>query len=123
MYIKRMYIRSYVQRHRDWPPCILDPLGPEGFQEAQRRKCDPEGMAVQNAGYTVTIQDYVYVDLLPNLELDGIEHYTQFLTDKTIALCQSSVLESYIHQELGRHQVTPSLHVSYGRRTWIREIS
>ena len=94
--IKRAYIRSYIQKNGSWPPVQLNSLCPDAFKAAQQTNTDPEGLVIGKSHGTVSSDDYVYVDLLPNMELDRLEHYVQYLTDKTLAVTRSQVLTHYL---------------------------
>ncbi|APG78770.1 RNA-dependent RNA polymerase [Sanxia atyid shrimp virus 4] len=91
------YIRSYILKHRKWPPCIIQPEAGKWLHSAKERNLDPYHPNIQKQYGSGTFEEFTYVDLEPVKELDQLLHYTQYLKDKTVTLEKSKIFRHYIN--------------------------
>ncbi|DAZ90596.1 polymerase [Supella longipalpa mononega-like virus 2] len=101
-YIKENYIRNNILRHGKWPPAVLNSAScPKGLQMAFIMNKDPNTAFIREKYGVTKISDYVYVDLLPNMQYAKLENAIPYLKDKTISVLRSQVFASYFKSKLG----------------------
>lgn len=95
----QMFIKSHILRHSEWPPVILDPLTPQYLVISRAQGRDPAATA-RRMGYAgASHDDYVFVTLLPMMELNKLDHYTQYLKDRAISLMRDTVIRNYVQKD------------------------
>nr|UHR49767.1 MAG: RNA-dependent RNA polymerase [Hangzhou altica cyanea chuvirus 1] len=96
---KADYIKKSVSRHKKWPPStIISSSAPKALVYAKLYGKDPDCLWIRSRYGSVKIQDYVFVELLPNMVFSKLENIIPYLKDKTISLMKSSVLIKYINR-------------------------
>lgn len=95
-YFKRDYIKKHIHKFKKWPPARLTPPHtPKGLAMAFIHNVDPDNLQNIAKHGATDISDYIYVELLPNMQFHKLENIIPHLKDKTISLLRSDVISYY----------------------------
>ncbi|AVM87275.1 L protein [Wenling fish chu-like virus] len=92
------FIRNYYARNGKWPPVEIDAEAPVALQEAYRLQKEPGSSMIKRRHGVIRTEDYVYVSLGKVLEFNQLEHYLQYLKDKTITVLRQPVIRTYVER-------------------------
>lgn len=99
-YIKENYIRNHILRYKRWPLCQIADVGcPRPLLHAYVMNMDPKKDYIRRKYGEVKIDDYDYIELLPNERFHKLDNIIPYLKDKTISLMRSKVLKLALDQE------------------------
>lgn len=99
-YMKQNYIRNYIQQNGRWPPCQLNsPNAPKALVQSFLLGKDPHSQYILNNHGNVSVEDYVFIDILPNMQYHKLENAIPYLKDKTISVLRSKVWDMYIKNQ------------------------
>nr|QPL15312.1 RNA-dependent RNA polymerase [Orthopteran chu-related virus OKIAV152] len=112
-YIKQNYIRNHIQKEGRWPPAQINSKdAPHPLVRAFVMNLDPHCQYILTKFGEVRIEDYTYIDILPNMQYNKLENSIPYLKDKTISVLRSKVMTNYI-QATGQ-----GMQEKHAQQTW-----
>ncbi|QHX39760.1 RNA-dependent RNA polymerase [Herr Frank virus 1] len=94
------FIRNYIVKNGEWPPVETLKGCPQIFLEAIRLRKDPNSPTLLKRYPKPSIDDYVFIELGQIYELDRLQHYAQYLKDKSITVLRDKAIACYINREI-----------------------
>ncbi|AVM87272.1 L protein [Guangdong red-banded snake chuvirus-like virus] len=96
------FIRNYIARHGKWPPVTIEADAPLYLRESNNLNRDPKSAFIIRRFGLGSHDDYVYVELGRVIELDKLEHYSQYLKDKALSVLRNTAEGYYINHTVER---------------------
>lgn len=96
-YIKESYVKNHILRFSKWPPTQLNSsMAPVPLMQAFVRNVDQNSKYIEETYGKVKPQDFVFVDLLPNMRFEKLDPIIPHLKDKTISVNISKILNGFL---------------------------
>jgi hypothetical protein len=98
---KRDFIKSYIIRHKKWPPCTFDVGCERRVLHAHMLGRDLDSGTIREKFGPPNLSDYDTVNLGKIFDFNYLENYIPYLKDKSVSLLRSDVISKYIDREVG----------------------